>query len=68
MRASELPAWGWFLISGMLLFAFLDGVFGFIGGPSNGRFDRIAEVIVLAASAICALIGLIRFVKWAWKD
>lgn len=62
---SDLPWWGWLLcaaggfVGGFLAFRICENV----DADNAGR-----GVLVLSwiAAAICAAIGVIRFVKWVW--
>jgi len=68
MSDSKLPWYGW-LIAALALF--IAGILGIRG--EHGDFDNnvILTTITLVEwffSVVFGLVGLIRLVKWAWKD
>jgi hypothetical protein len=63
----------WFLLSGVFLFFFLDDRWGIVSRPairhgSLGTYNLVADMVTLIVAGVFAMIGVIRFVKWAWKD
>ena len=72
MKASE-SWWGFLILSVLLGFVGLDGFVGIIGkGEPKGTFGwALAGIVVVISIVLAALgitAGLIRFLKWAWKD
>jgi hypothetical protein len=72
MKASE--SWrqflGWAAIAGLVG---VDGLFGIIGkaeakGTLGWTFSAIMVVISIILAALGITVGLIRFIKWAWRD
>jgi hypothetical protein len=68
MKASDLPWWGWLIGATACGLLAVDGLVGVIGKPAEGLFSKLVIVILLIADVIFAIIGVIRFLKWAWKD
>jgi hypothetical protein len=71
MKASEV--WWRLLIPAALIgFVGVDGFKGFTGKEATGTFSRLlaASLVAIggALAALALIIGLIRFLKWAWKD
>lgn len=65
MKASKLPWWAWLLIAAAL------GVAALIGWVRMADPSTIVVVLTMLATALgalCAIVGFIRFFKWAWKD
>jgi hypothetical protein len=64
MSPSDLSWWTWLGLGGI-------GVV--LGVPMyraavvyNTKFGRFMAVLVFSLGSVCGLIGIIRFVKWAW--
>lgn len=68
MKASDLPWWKWLLIAAVLLFVGLDGLVGITGQKASGSISVLFALAFILAGAILALVGLIRFLKWAWRE
>ena len=68
MKASDLPWWGWLLGSAVFGFLAADGLVGIIGEPAENLFSLVVALVLLALSILLAVVGIIRFLKWAWKD
>jgi hypothetical protein len=72
MKASE--SWWKFLILAVPIgIVGLDGVVGIVGkeAPSGTIGRALAGVLVIISIVLAALgltVGLVRFIKWAWKD
>jgi hypothetical protein len=71
-KASELW-WRFLILAALLGFIGLDGLFGIVGKKVlPGKFGQtVAGGMVLFAIVLAVLgltAGLIRFLKWAWKD
>jgi hypothetical protein len=72
MKASE-SWWKLLALAVLVGFAGLDGVVGIVGkeAPSGTIGRALAGVLVIVSIILAALgltAGLIRFIKWTWKD
>lgn len=68
MKASELPWWGWLLWAAMFTFIGLDGLVGIFGKRAVGLFSFVLASAFVGIGILLAIVGIIRFFKWAWKD
>ena len=72
MKASE-SWWGFLILSAVFGIVGLDGLVGIVGkAESRGTFGwALAGMMVVISIVLAALgitTGLMRFLKWAWKD
>jgi hypothetical protein len=71
MKASELW-WRLLILAAFFGFAGIDGLVGIIGKAASSTFGQTLAGILVAISVMLAAVGLvtgmIRFLKWAWKD
>ena len=70
---SILPWWGWLLCALLLRFASWFFSLLYEGSKYSGRSsrperagERTLAAIFLLAAFLCAIVGLVGFVKWAW--
>ena len=63
---SDLPWWGWLLcaLGAALLTAIM--AIGLLAKEENDWGGLVILVIAALATVISFLVGIIRFVKWAW--
>lgn len=66
MSPSDLPWWGWLLCAagGGIVCA----VSYVVHDDGKVRISDIIGFLSGAAGALCAFIGIIRFVKWVWNS
>jgi hypothetical protein len=67
MKASDLPWWAWLLFAAMFEFVAADGLVGIISKRVMDPFSVTLTLVLLIIGIFCAVVGLVRFVKWAWK-
>ncbi len=67
MSPSDLPWWAWLLCSiGILVVSsFIYWTISIFTGEDNVS-GCIVSIILGLLALFCAIIGVIRFVKWAW--
>jgi hypothetical protein len=65
INPSDLPWWGWILCG--LGFAVFGWIAGKRGEESDSEFlGLIVSILLYMMAAVCAVIGIARFVKWNW--
>jgi hypothetical protein len=64
MIASFLPWWGWLLLA----VGFFAANF-FLRGASrtNSVFLMASRWLLAAGTGFCLILGVVRFIKWAWR-
>jgi len=72
MKASN-SWWRFLILSAVFGIVGLDGLVGIVGeaeskGTLGWKFAGIMVVISIVLAALGITTGLIRFLKWAWKD
>ena len=67
IKASDLPWWAWLLFAATFGFVSADGLVGIIGKRGMDPFSIRLTLTLLVIGIFCAVVGLVRFVKWAWK-
>jgi hypothetical protein len=71
MKASD-TWWKFLWWSAIAGFIGVDGLVGIVGKKPSDRFSQGLAIVLVTTSIVLALIGLavglIRFIKWAWKD
>jgi hypothetical protein len=67
MSPSELPWWGWIVTAFVLFLAAL--FFIWLSGKKTGgcAVATVLGVIFYITAFGAALIGVVRFIKWAWS-
>jgi hypothetical protein len=71
MNPSDLPWWGWLLCAGLLLFAaFISFLLGWNADAATewnrGHRRLLLAAVLCVAGLLSGLLGVVRFVKWAW--
>lgn len=68
MSPSDLPWWGWILVSAATLFPALA-----LAWWANRRVSKATTIaliitfLMFLAPGLAALVGTVRFVKWIWR-
>jgi len=65
IKASGLPWWGWLLIAAAFVIMG-DHPLGITGRPVTGLL-ALADFAFIGLGIFLLVIGLMRFVKWAWN-
>ena len=69
MKASQIPWPAWLAGAAVLLFfAFAIGPYEVFGNHGNTFIWVSLVVFLFVAGVLLSVVGLIRFLKWAWKD
>jgi hypothetical protein len=68
MKASDYAWYQWLWLAAMLVFVGLDGLLGIVGKPASDAISRCFEFVLLFGGLFFAIVALVRFLKWAWKD
>jgi len=67
MKISDLLWWAWLLSAAIFGFLSADGLVGIIGKRAMDRPSIVLALVLLVLGILCAVVGFVRFVKWAWK-
>lgn len=68
MKASARPFWAWLLLAAISGFIGVDGFVGVLGHRVSGAFGASCALAFIVIGVLLAIVGIIRFVKWALED
>ena len=68
VKASDLPWWAWLLAAAVIGFVAVDGLVGIVGKRVSDSFSFSVALVMFGIATLLAIIGLIRLLKWTWKD